>query len=189
MYNLFENFYRFGSIVFGGGDVLLPMMVDQYIERPLKKEDQKNIIKINKEDLITGYGIVRIIPGPVFSFGSYVGGLALKSDGKKNQILGSILGTIALFLPSTLILFFFFPVYEKIKKFSYIYRALEGIKAVVVGLLSATLLYLIKDVFTFNIQTVAINFTLICTTFLLLRYTKTHSPIIVLICLLLGWIF
>ena len=70
MYNLFENFYRFGSIVFGGGDVLIPMMLDQYVERPTtpKFADNKaNIIRIDRNELLTGAGIVRAIPGPVFS--------------------------------------------------------------------------------------------------------------------------
>ena len=69
-YNLFENFYRFGSLVFGGGDVLIPMMYQQYVVRPeTEKVEIKNpgALKIDKEDFLTGAGIVRAIPGPVFS--------------------------------------------------------------------------------------------------------------------------
>ena len=82
-YNLFENFYRFGSFVFGGGDVLLPMMLDQYVARPNSANAVKNpnAIRIKKEELLTGYGFVRAIPGPVFSVGSFVGGIALKDKG------------------------------------------------------------------------------------------------------------
>ena len=63
-YNLFENFYRFGSFVFGGGDVLLPMMLDQYVVRPNAPKvaiKNPNAIKIERSDLLTGYGIVRAI--------------------------------------------------------------------------------------------------------------------------------
>ncbi|HMJ46786.1 MAG TPA: chromate transporter, partial [Ferruginibacter sp.] len=80
-YNLFENFYRFGSFVFGGGDVLLPMMLDQYVVRPYAPkvaEKNPNAIKIERVELLTGYGIVRAMPGPVFSLASYTGGIAMK---------------------------------------------------------------------------------------------------------------
>jgi chromate transporter len=73
-YNLFENFYRFGSIVFGGSDVLLPLMLDQYVARqhsPRIIERNPNAIKIERGDLLTGYGMVRAIPGPVFSVGYF----------------------------------------------------------------------------------------------------------------------
>src|ERR1700712_2607953 len=73
-YNLFENFYRFGSFVFGGGDVLLPMMLDQYVARPNSPkaiEKNPNAIRLEKTDLLTGYGMVRATPGPVFSVASF----------------------------------------------------------------------------------------------------------------------
>lgn len=189
VYNLFENFYRFGSIVFGGGDVLLPMMLDQYIERPLSKENTNNTIIIDKEELITGYGIVRVIPGPVFSIASYVGSLSFKKQGKTKQIIGAITGALALFLPSILILFFLFPIFQNIKNNAIIFRALEGIKSVIVGLLMATSYYLLKDSFPIDIKISTINFAVIFSTFIIQKQTKIHSPIIVLFCLLLGWIF
>ena len=187
-YNLFENFYRFGSIVFGGGDVLLPMMVDQYIERPLSKENTTNTIVISKDDLINGYGLVRVIPGPVFSIASYVGSLSFKNEGNKKQIIGAVIGTVALFLPSLVILFFLFPIFQNIKKYTIIYRALEGIKSVIVGLLIATSYYLLSDCFTAELKITVINITIIIATFVLQKHTKLQSPIIVLFCLFLGWI-
>lgn len=189
IYNLFENFYRFGSIVFGGGDVLLPMMLDQYIERPLSKENIKNTIVIEKDDLINGYGIVRVIPGPVFSIGSYVGSLSFKKEGTAKQIIGAITGAIALFLPSILLLFFLFPIFQNIKNYVIILRALEGIKSVIVGLLIATSFYLLRDCFPVDFKISIINTLIIIGTFLIQKQTKIPSPIIVLVCLLLGWIF
>ena len=189
VYNLFENFYRFGSIVFGGGDVLLPMMLDQYIERPLSKENTKNTIVIDKEELINGYGIVRVIPGPVFSIASYVGSLSFKKEGQSKQIIGAITGAIALFLPSVLILFFLFPIFQNIKNNAIVFRALEGIKSVIVGLLIATSYYLLKDSFPIDLKISTINIAVIFGTFIIQKQTKLHSPFIVLICLLLGWVF
>lgn len=192
-YNLFENFYRFGSFVFGGGDVLLPMMLDQYVERPNTQRDvtsSRKAIKIDRADMLTGFGIVRAIPGPVFSVASFTGGVALKDGGYKMQLLGCIIGTIAIFLPSALLVLFFFPVWQYMKKYVVVFRSLEGINAVVVGVMWAATLYLLKGTQLTNITLAnSLSFFVIITTFLLLRYTKVHPPFIVLGCLVLGWIF
>ncbi len=192
-FNLFENFYRFGSFVFGGGDVLIPMMVDQYVARPTAKkfkDSTQNIIRINRDDLLTGAGVVRAIPGPVFSIASYTGGIALKDEGVAFQVLGCIIGTVAIFLPSALLVLFFFPVWQYLKKFVIVFRALEGINAVVVGLMWAASLYLLKDIFitSFTYESF-INIAVIVLTFCILKFTKLPPPIIVFTCLLIGLIF
>ncbi|MEX0636023.1 MAG: chromate transporter [Ferruginibacter sp.] len=192
-FNLFENFYRFGSIVFGGSDVLLPLMLDQYVARPNAPKTIKNnpnVIKIEKSDLLTGYGIVRAIPGPVFSVATFTGGMAMKDEGKTMQLFGCIIGTIAIFLPSALLVLFFFPVWQYLKKFVVVYRSLEGINAVVVGLMWAAALYLLNGMTINNADSkILISFFVIAVTFLLLNYTKIQAPVIVMLCLLLGWVF
>lgn len=189
-YNLFENFYRFGSFVFGGGDVLIPMMVDQYVARPTAKKFQDsthNIIRIQRDELLTGAGIVRAMPGPVFSISSYVGGIALKDGGRKFQVLGCIIGSVAIFLPSALLVLFFFPVWQYLKKYVIVYRSLEGINAVVVGLMWAASLYLLKDISILSLNYAAFfNIIIIMSTFAILQFTKTPPPFIVVGCLLAG---
>ncbi len=193
VYNVFENFYRFGSIVFGGSDVLLPLMLDQYVARPNTAkalQNNPNAIKIEKSDLLTGYGIVRAIPGPVFSVATFTGGMAMKDEGKMMQLIGCIVGTIAIFLPSALLVLFFFPVWQYLKKFVVVYRSLEGINAVVVGVMWAAALYLLNGMTIKNADNqMMIGFAVIFVTFLLLKYTKIPAPIIVLLCLILGWVF
>ncbi len=193
IFNVFENFYRFGSLVFGGGDVLLPMMLDQYVARPDNiKIIKKNpgIIKIDKSQLLTGYGIVKAIPGPVFSYASYMGGLALQEDGRKKQLLGCIVAGTAIFLPSILLVMFFFPIWQNIKKYVVFFRALEGINAVIVGVMLATTLFLINQLNITTFSTTAFfEIGIILSTFLLLNFTKIAAPIIVLISLLFGWVF
>lgn len=192
-YNLFENFYRFGSFVFGGGDVLLPMMLDQYVARPNSpKAIQKNpnAIRLEKTDLLTGYGMVRAIPGPVFSVASFAGGMALEKEGSRMQLLGCFLGSIAIFLPSALLVLFFFPVWQYLKKYVIVFRALEGINAVVVGVMWAATLYLLGGVHLNHVDaTSMLSIAVIVFSFLLLKYTKIPAPVIVLCCLFLGWIF
>ncbi len=192
-FNLFENFYRFGSFVFGGGDVLIPMMLDQYVARPTAQKfvnTKDNIIKIEKNELLTGAGIVRAIPGPVFSIASFTGGIALKKEGRRKQILGCIIGSVGIFLPSALLVLFFFPVWQYLKKYVVVYRALEGINAVVVGLMFGSTAYLLKDIPIIPVTINSIlNISVIGGTFFLLLFTKVPAPIIVFICLFLGWIF
>ena len=192
-YNLFENFYRFGSFVFGGGDVLIPMMLDQYVERPTAPKfagRRQNIIRIEKSELLTGAGIVRAMPGPVFSIASFTGGIALKKEGNQKQLLGCFIGSVGIFLPSALLVLFFFPVWQNLKKFVVVYRSLEGINAMVVGLISGSTLYLLKDVSITTFSLVAfLNIFIITGTFITLTFTKLPPPVVVVLCLLLGWIF
>jgi chromate transporter len=195
--NLFENTYRFGSLVFGGGQVLIPMMYEQFVQRPTsnvvrRKNENKsqNVISIEKDDFYTGAGIVRAIPGPVFSISSFMGGMAMKDRNFYWQVLGSVIGSIAIFLPSALLVLFFFPIWHNLKKYAVVYRALEGINAVVVGIMVASTLYMMKDISLTEFKTIsALNTGVIIGTWLTLSYTRIPSPIVVLICLILGWLF
>lgn len=193
--NLFENTYRMGSLVFGGGQVLMPMMYEQWSVRPeaIKTKDA-NVIQINAEEMYTGMGIVRAIPGPVFSIASFAGGMALKDMGATPeertmmQLAGCMIGTIAIFLPSALLVLFFFPIWNNLKKYAAVYRSLEGINAVVVGIMIASTFYIMKDISLIEPKTISfINVIVIVGTFLLLNFTRIASPIIVLTCLLIGY--
>ncbi len=196
-YNLFENFYRFGSLVFGGGDVLMPMMYEQYVVRPntdIVRQKNPNVLRMTKEEFLTGSGMVRAIPGPVFSIGSYVGGTVL---GKKNidyQAIGCLIGMIAIFLPSALLVLFFFPVWNNLKKYTAIYRSLEGINAAVAGIITGSCIFLIHDIFSGNLLPVTplsafVDIGVIVGTFCFLYFTKLRAPFIALACLLLGIFF
>jgi chromate transporter len=191
--NLFENTYRMGSLVFGGGQVLMPMMYEQFSVRPVivrekKPELAKNMIEINKDDMTTAMGIVRAMPGPVFSIASFTGGTALKEMGSEMQVIGCITCSIAIFLPSALLVLFFFPIWNNLKKYAAVYRSLEGINAAVVGIMIASTLYIVKDISMIDGKiTSLVNILVMVVTFLLLQYTKVASPIIVAACLLLGY--
>ena len=173
--------------------MLIPMMLDQYVARPnaQKLSDKKdNSIRIEKSELLTGAGMVRAIPGPVFSIASFTGGMALKNEGKRYQLLGCIIGSVAIFLPSALLILFFYPVWHNLKKYVVVYRALEGINAVVVGLMWAATLYLLRGIPLVNFNSISIlNISVIIGTFGALHIRKLPAPVIVLVCLLLGWIF
>ncbi|RYY39782.1 MAG: chromate efflux transporter [Chitinophagaceae bacterium] len=189
--NLFENMYRMGSFVFGGGHVLMPLMYEQFSVRPndtLVRAKNPNAIRIDKEEMMTGIGLVRAMPGPVFSIGSFTGGMALRQEGPGHQVLGCIIGMVAIFLPSALLVLFFFPIWNNLKKYAAIYRSLEGINAAVVGIMIAATFYIARDVSMFDGHSRSVlNLLVIIATFLLLQFTRVISPVLVAGCLLLGY--
>ncbi len=193
VFNLFENNYRFGSLVFGGADVLMPLMYEQYVTRPQSKriiENKRDVLKIEREVFLTGSGIVRAIPGPVFSIGAFTGGMVLKEEGKSSQLLGCMIGVIAIFLPSALLVLFFFPVWHNLKKYAVIFRSLEGIRAAVVGIMTGAVVYLMNDhifpeLWTQNWK-ILWDLGIVIVTFLVLRINTVPAPFIVIACLILG---
>jgi chromate transporter len=190
--NLFENTYRFGSLVFGGGNVLMPMMYEQFVARPQSQkliQRNPNVIRMTPDDFYSGWGMVRAIPGPVFSVAAYMGGIAMKDKGVGLQILGCFVATTGIFLPSALLVLFFFPIWYNIKKYATVYRAMEGINAVVVGFLVAAGLYMMKDFETKSWLDIVLALVVMVATWAMLNYTRLPSPVIVLIWLALGWVF
>lgn len=196
-FNVFESHYRFGSLVFGGGDVLMPLMYEQYVVRPNTEHilaSKRDVLKMEQHEFLTGSGIVRAIPGPVFSIGAFTGGMVLRGDNTFfSQALGCFLGGIGIFLPSALLVLFFFPVWHNLKKYAVIYRSLEGINAAVVGIMLGATLFLIKATLlkeVWNNQLIGwLDVAVVITTFSFLQFTKIRAPFIVLGCLLLGLVY
>jgi chromate transporter len=177
-FNLFENFYRFGSFVFGGGQALLPMMLYQFVNRP---KSLGEVPLISSENLLNGYGLVQAVPGPVFSICSFTGGMVMSGYGPVWQAIGCLVATVAVFLPSTLLLLFLFPVYQHLKQHVIIFRALEGINAAIVGIIWASGIVLFQAMpFEWTNVVVAVI------TFAILMFTKIPSPYVVVGWLLLG---
>jgi chromate transporter len=185
IWNLAENFYRFGSLVFGGGDVLVPLMYEQFVVRP-KPENQY----MTSAEFLTGSGMVRALPGPVFSVAAFHGGMAMRKWGPAWQLVGCLAGLVFIFLPSALLVLFFFPIWQYLKRYAVVYRSLEGINAVVVGIMIASSFYLLRDISIVSLKVISVlNISVIVGTCLILLFTRIPSPLIVAVCLLLGYIF
>jgi chromate transporter len=185
IWNITENFYRFGSLVFGGGDVLVPLMYEQFVVRP--KPENKYM---TSEEFLTGSGIVRAMPGPVFSVAAFHGGMAMRKWGTRWQLLGCFAGLVGIFLPSLLLVLFFYPIWHNLKRYAVVYRSLEGINAVVVGIMAASTIYLLRDITMSEVGlSIYFNFAIMAGTFSLLQFTRIPSPVIVLICLGCGALF
>ena len=195
-FNLFENNYRFGSLVFGGGDVLIPMMYEQYVTRPksnVVKKNKRDVLKLTSSEFLTGSGFVRAIPGPIFSIASYTGAVALKEMGIPAQILGAVIASMGVFLPSFFIVLFLFPLWQKLKKYAVFYRSLEGIYASIVGIMLGATFYLSMDV-VMQLQAgdaihwISFPIVFLASTYLL-YYQKLAPQWIALSCVFMGTIF
>lgn len=192
-YNVFENMYRFGSIVFGGSDVLIPVMYNQYVVRPetdrIKRTNQ-DVISIDREIFLSASGVVRAIPGPAFSISAFVGGMAMNDRGWGYQMLGCFLAATGIFLPTFLLVIFFYPFWENIQQYSRVQNIMIGVNAAVVGIMTASIIYLFKDtVIPFldkPLLDTMLFFSVFFTTLFLLSYTKISAPLIAVGSLLLG---
>jgi chromate transporter len=123
---LFAALARAGALVFGGGHVVLPLL-DAGIVSPGW---------VTPDAFLAGYGAAQAVPGPLFSFGAYLGAVASVGPG---GALGAVLGTIAIFLPGMLLVLAALPVLRRLRDRPAIATALAGTNAVVVGLLAAAL--------------------------------------------------
>ncbi|HSI91344.1 MAG TPA: chromate efflux transporter [Adhaeribacter sp.] len=181
---LFENFYRNGTLVFGGGQVLIPLLYTEFVE--FKKY-------LTSEEFLSGYALLQALPGPVFAFTPYIGALAMRDYGIGGQILGSLAGTAGIFLPGTFLIFFVIRFWNGLKKYRVVKASLEGINAVSSGMVVAAAILLFHPIET-DWETVgyllaSLNVGIVIVTFCLLLWTRVPAPFIILFGLLLGFIF
>ncbi|WP_420316952.1 chromate efflux transporter [Ekhidna sp.] len=169
---LFENFYRNGSLIFGGGQVLVPLLYTEFVEF---KE------YLTSQEFISGYGFVQAIPGPVFSFSAYVGAMSAREFGIGGQILGASVAAAGIFLPGTFLIFFIIRFWEQLKKYRIVKASLEGITAVSAGMVIAAAFLLFTPM-----EQKPINFILLFGTIGMMHFTKVHTPIIILVGLVFG---
>lgn len=174
IFGLFERFYRYGYLVFGGGQVVVPVMHTELVEF-------KGFM--TNQEFLTGYGLVQGLPGPLFSFSAYAGGMAARGSSAFVQVLGSVAGALGIFLPGLLLIYFVYPIWERLKKIKGIKVSLKGIKAVAGGLIAVSAVILMqKSGFTFeNILVTSITIGLLVT-------KKIPAPLIVVIALAAGFI-
>lgn len=116
-----------GALVFGGGHVVLPLLESSMVETGM----------LAKDTFLAGYGAAQAVPGPLFSFGGFLGA-AMNLFG--NAWLGGVAGTVAIFLPGMVLLAGALPVWNRLKHFPRARAAVRGANATVVGLLAAALL-------------------------------------------------
>ena len=173
--HLFESFYRYGYLVIGGGQVVVPLMYSELVE--------VNQYMTNQE-FLTGFGLVQGLPGPMFSFSAYAGGMAARGSGVFYQVLGAFAGGMGIFLPGILLIYFVYPIWENLKRIRGIKVSLRGITAVAGGLITVSAIILMQKS---GFATDNILVVLMTSVFLITK--KIPAPIIVLMVLGFGFIF
>ena len=136
---LFDAFYRAGSLVFGGGHVVLPLLNETVVVPGWVDEDR----------FLAGYGAAQAVPGPLFTFAGFLGA---SMSIPPNGVPGAVIALVAIFLPSFLLVWGLLPFWNVLRSRTGIRRALTGVNAAVVGLLLAAL---ITPVWTSAVDTVS----------------------------------
>ncbi|HVW13146.1 MAG TPA: chromate efflux transporter [Mucilaginibacter sp.] len=174
---LFENFYRNGILIFGGGQVLVPLMFTEFVEA-------KHYL--TNSEFLSGFAFQQALPGPTFAFTSFIGGMTLgnKGFGIGGQVVGSLVAIVGINLPGLILILFIVPFWEDLKKITRIRNSLSGIMAVAVGFMATALIML---TIPFGLHWEA--FGLMIATFLLLNFTKIKTPIVIIIGIALGLMF
>jgi chromate transporter len=160
----FEAFYRAGSLVFGGGHVVLPLL-------------QASVVPpgwVGNEAFLAGYGAAQAVPGPLFTFAAYLGAVM---GPQPNGWAGAALCLVAVFLPSFLLVIGALPFWDQLRRRAGAQAALRGVNAAVVGLLLAALY---NPVWTSGILAPA-DFALACVAFLLLFMWQTPPWLVVVL--------
>ena len=123
---VFDSFFRAGSLVFGGGHVVLPLLQAEVVGPGW----------ITNEQFVAGYGATQAVPGPLFTFSAYLGALM---NPEPNGLRGAMLALLAIFFPSFLLVIGALPFWDQLRSNAAFQSALKGISAAVVGLLLTAL--------------------------------------------------
>ena len=164
-----DSFYRSGSLVFGGGHVVLPLLEAEVVPPGW----------VTKDEFIAGYGAAQAVPGPLFTFSSYLGTVM---DVLTPRWLGGLLALAAVFAPSFLLVMGVLPFWERLRDIARIRQGLMGVNAAVVGLLLAALY---DPVWTSAIETPE-DFALAAAAFALLAFWKSPPWLVVLLTGVVG---
>ena len=122
---LIDGFYRAGALVFGGGHVVLPLLEQAVVPTRL----------VSADVFLAGYGAAQAVPGPLFTFASFLGASATGI----HWALGAVLATVAIFLPAALLVVGAMPFWDALRAHPASRSVLAGANAAVVGILAAAL--------------------------------------------------
>lgn len=123
---VFDSFYRAGSLVFGGGHVVLPLLETEVVRSGWVSHDQ----------FLAGYGAAQAVPGPLFTFAAYLGAVL---SVEPNGLVGASIALIAVFLPGFLLLLGVIPFWDSFRQRENVQAVMRGANAAVVGILGAAL--------------------------------------------------
>ena len=174
-------FAQTGSLVFGGGHVVLPLLETRFVSGGL----------IDENTFLAGYGVAQAIPGPLFTFAAFLGATC---DMHVSPALGALVATVAIFIPGLLLMTAAIPFWDTMKHRAWARGMLSGVNAAVVGLLFAALIASIAPALVIRaygsilIAPTTVMILIYLGAFFLLRRKLIPVPAIVVLCALTGWI-
>ncbi len=166
---VFNAFYRAGSLVFGGGHVVLPLLRAAVVPRGW----------VSDNDFLAGYGATHAVPGPLFTFAAYLGAVM---NGTLSGWTGGLLCLVAIFTPAFLLIVGILPFWERLRQTRSVAAAFNGVNATVVGILLAALY---DPIWTTTIHT-RWDFALATAAFAALAFWKVQPLIVVVTTALVG---
>ncbi|RHB49660.1 chromate efflux transporter [Exiguobacterium sp. AM39-5BH] len=162
---LFDSFYRAGALVFGGGHVVLPLLERELVPTGF----------LSEEAFLAGYGAAQAVPGPLFTFASYLGTVI-------NGVPGGLLATLAIFLPAFLLILGALPFWDALRRNPKVAGALIGVNAAVVGILIAAFY---QPIFTSTVNG-AVDFVFAAFLFTMIAYWKMPPWALVIVGIIGG---
>ena len=174
-------FAQTGSLVFGGGHVVLPLLETRFVSGGL----------IDENTFLAGYGVAQAIPGPLFTFAAFLGATC---DMHVSPALGALVATAAIFIPGLLLMTAAIPFWDTLKHRAWARGMLSGMNAAVVGLLFAALIgsiapaLVIRAYGSILIAPTTVMILIYLGAFFMLRRKLIPVPAIVVLCALTGWI-
>lgn len=169
---LYTSFYRYGYSVIGGGQIVIPLMIQDLVE-------SQSLISLR--DFLSGYAIDQAIPGPLFSFAAFVSSRSFAGTGY--SFFAGLLGGLSIFMPGTLLVFFMFPLWKSLRKITHVKYFLKGVTITAASLITMTAI-------TQSIELPGniVAYGVVVLSLLLLLSKKLPAPLIVVIAAILGYI-
>ena len=156
--------------------MLVPFMFTEFVE-------MKHYL--SAREFLSGFALQQALPGPTFSFTSFLGSMVMKNAGWPiwGQLLGGLVAILGINLPGLILILFIVPFWNDLKRIGRIRHSLSGISAVSVGFMGAAFIFLLHPI-DLNIQSIGI----MAFTFLILNYTSIKTPILILAAIAVGFL-
>jgi len=170
LFNLMNSFFRYGYSVIGGGQIVIPLMIQDLVTTQAL---------ITLETFLSGYAIDQAIPGPLFSFSAFVGTQSLHDSFL--PWLGGFISGITIFIPGILLVYFVVPIWRSLREFNWLKNVLTGITIAAASLIVLTAVTQIT-----TLPSTWFSIGLVGLTFALLQIKKIPTPLLVGCLILLG---
>jgi chromate transporter len=168
--NVFNSFYRYGYTVIGGGQIVIPLMIQDLV-------NQQSLISL--ETFLSGYAIDQAIPGPLFSFAAFVGTQSL--SGTPLAWLGGLLSGLSIFIPGIIFVYFMVPIWKAVREVGWMKVILKGITIAAASLIVLTAFNQILE-----LSVEWFSYTMVGLTFITLIWKKIPTPILVGLLITMG---